>query len=35
MAGRTDYNNWDLDGGDKHGNGSKHHANVYPSLERR
>jgi carboxypeptidase family protein/TonB-dependent receptor-like protein len=32
-GGRTEYNNWELDGGDNMDNGSNNTLNVYPSLE--
>ena len=32
-GGRTEYNNWELDGGDNLDNGSNTSMNVYPSLE--
>lgn len=32
-GGRTEYNNWELDGGDNMDNGSNTTLNVYPSLE--
>src|SRR5215510_14327995 len=32
-GGRTEYNNWELDGGDNMDNGSNSTLNVYPSLE--
>jgi hypothetical protein len=32
-GGRTEYNNWELDGGDNMDNGSNETLNVYPSLE--
>lgn len=32
-GGRTEYNNWELDGGDNMDNGSNATLNVYPSLE--
>ncbi len=32
-GGRTEYNNWELDGGDNMDNGSNGTLNVYPSLE--
>jgi carboxypeptidase family protein/TonB-dependent receptor-like protein len=32
-GGRTEYNNWELDGGDNMDNGSNVTLNVYPSLE--
>ncbi len=32
-GGRTEYNNWELDGGDNMDNGSNTSLNVYPSLE--
>ena len=32
-GGRTEYNNWELDGGDNLDNGSNTTLNVYPSLE--
>src|SRR2546430_16616746 len=32
-GGRTEYNNWELDGGDNMENGSNETLNVYPSLE--
>jgi hypothetical protein len=32
-GGRTEYNNWELDGGDNMDNGSNSTLNVYPNLE--
>jgi Carboxypeptidase regulatory-like domain len=32
-GGRTEYNNWELDGGDNMDNGSNNTLNVYPSLD--
>jgi hypothetical protein len=32
-GGRTEYNNWELDGGDNMDNGSNSTLNVYPSIE--
>jgi Carboxypeptidase regulatory-like domain/TonB-dependent Receptor Plug Domain len=32
-GGRTEYNNWELDGGDNMDNGSNTSLNVYPSLD--
>ena len=32
-GGRTEYNNWELDGGDNLDNGSNTSMNVYPSIE--
>lgn len=32
-GGRTEYNNWEIDGGDNMDNGSNATLNVYPSLE--
>ena len=32
-GGRTEYNNWEIDGGDNMDNGSNTSLNVYPSLE--
>jgi len=32
-GGRTEYNNWELDGGDNMDNGSNGTLNVYPSIE--
>ena len=32
-GGRTEYNNWELDGGDNMDNGSNATLNVYPNLE--
>jgi hypothetical protein len=32
-GGRTEYNNWELDGGDNMDNGSNNTLNVYPSVE--
>jgi Carboxypeptidase regulatory-like domain len=32
-GGRTEYNNWELDGGDNMDNGSNSTLNVYPSLD--
>src|SRR5206468_2169201 len=32
-GGRTEYNNWELDGGDNMDNGSNATLNVYPSVE--
>jgi Carboxypeptidase regulatory-like domain len=32
-GGRTEYNNWELDGGDNMDNGSNGSLNVYPSLD--
>ena len=32
-GGRTEYNNWELDGGDNMDNGSNGTLNVYPSLD--
>src|SRR5207302_8808317 len=32
-GGRTEYNNWELDGGDNMDNGSNTSLNVYPNLE--
>lgn len=32
-GGRTEYNNWEIDGGDNLDNGSNTSMNVYPSLE--
>ncbi|MGC2196238.1 MAG: carboxypeptidase-like regulatory domain-containing protein, partial [Terriglobales bacterium] len=32
-GGRTEYNNWELDGGDNMDNGSNTTLNVYPSLD--
>ncbi len=32
-GGRTEYNNWELDGGDNMDNGSNETLNVYPSLD--
>ena len=32
-GGRTEYNNWEVDGGDNMDNGSNHTLNVYPSLD--
>src|SRR5207247_9314941 len=32
-GGRTEYNNWELDGGDNMDNGSNDTLNVYPNLE--
>jgi Carboxypeptidase regulatory-like domain/TonB-dependent Receptor Plug Domain len=32
-GGRTEYNNWELDGGDNMDNGSNTTLNVYPSIE--
>ena len=32
-GGRTEYNNWELDGGDNMDNGSNSTLNVYPSVE--
>ncbi|HEV3039063.1 MAG TPA: carboxypeptidase regulatory-like domain-containing protein [Candidatus Angelobacter sp.] len=32
-GGRTEYNNWEIDGGDNMDNGSNSTLNVYPSLE--
>jgi len=32
-GGRTEYNNWELDGGDNMDNGSNHTLNVYPSID--
>src|SRR5271157_3728042 len=32
-GGRTEYNNWELDGGDNMDNGSNSSLNVYPSLD--
>ncbi len=32
-GGRTEYNNWEIDGGDSMDNGSNSTLNVYPSLE--
>jgi hypothetical protein len=32
-GGRTEYNNWELDGGDNMDNGSNATLNVYPSIE--
>ena len=32
-GGRTEYNNWELDGGDNMDNGSNSTLNVYPALE--
>lgn len=32
-GGRTEYNNWEIDGGDNMDNGSNTTLNVYPSLE--
>jgi hypothetical protein len=32
-GGRTEYNNWELDGGDNMDNGSNNTLNVYPSVD--
>ena len=32
-GGRTEYNNWELDGGDNMDNGSNNTLNVYPSID--
>ena len=32
-GGRTEYNNWELDGGDNMDNGSNATLNVYPNVE--
>src|SRR5207245_10417109 len=32
-GGRTEYNNWELDGGDNMDNGRNSTLNVYPNLE--
>jgi hypothetical protein len=32
-GGRTEYNNWEVDGGDNMDNGSNHTLNVYPSVD--
>jgi hypothetical protein len=32
-GGRTEYNNWEVDGGDNMDNGSNHTLNVYPSID--
>src|SRR6202041_3630006 len=32
-GGRTEYNNWELDGGDNMDNGSNSTLNVYPNIE--
>ncbi len=32
-GGRTEYNNWEIDGGDNMDNGSNNSLNVYPNLE--
>ncbi|HSB75308.1 MAG TPA: carboxypeptidase regulatory-like domain-containing protein, partial [Terriglobales bacterium] len=32
-GGRTEYNNWELDGGDNMDNGSNYTLNVYPSID--
>jgi hypothetical protein len=32
-GGRTEYNNWELDGGDNMDNGSNTSLNVYPSVD--
>jgi len=32
-GGRTEYNNWELDGGDNMDNGSNGTLNVYPSVD--
>jgi len=32
-GGRTEYNNWELDGGDNMDNGSNGTLNVYPSID--
>ncbi|HEY1482156.1 MAG TPA: carboxypeptidase regulatory-like domain-containing protein, partial [Candidatus Acidoferrum sp.] len=32
-GGRTEYNNWEIDGGDNMDNGSNNSINVYPNLE--
>jgi Carboxypeptidase regulatory-like domain len=32
-GGRTEYNNWEIDGGDNMDNGSNNTLNVYPSLD--
>ena len=32
-GGRTEYNNWELDGGDNMDNGSNTTLNVYPSVD--
>ena len=32
-GGRTEYNNWEVDGGDMMDNGSNFSLNVYPSVE--
>ena len=32
-GGRTEYNNWELDGGDNMDNGSNSSLNVYPSID--
>ena len=32
-GGRTEYNNWELDGGDNMDNGSNTTLNVYPSID--
>ena len=32
-GGRTEYNNWEIDGGDNMDNGSNATLNVYPNLE--
>ena len=32
-GGRTEYNNWEIDGGDNMDNGSNTSLNVYPNLE--
>jgi hypothetical protein len=32
-GGRTEYNNWEIDGGDNMDNGSNHTLNIYPSID--